>query len=332
MASYNKITQRIDSTFDVNNLQFTKPEENPRSKGNKIAWPRFKNSDGSLSSLVFQTPFIPIDHYGIPSIGDYYKDDKARCFVKIPIDPKVNDEIKQMHDKLEEIDKYLGDEGKKKEEIFGSAKNAKQFKYQQILRTPMQMETVDSDSDSEGEQNDVAKDVIDRPKYIKANFRTDYETGKMQTKFYMRKKIGDKTIREEIEGVESISDAEKFVKYKGNIRFVMIPNKLWVMKNYEGKKYGMSFKITHIEVEEQVMNSNMKQIYEGDAFISDSEDDELDNSYAASKEEQVEEKVEECIEAEDSDLSSDEEESLSDEKEMSKAPKKTRGKTKKVSI
>jgi len=329
MSSYNKITQRLDSTFDVSNLEFTELLENSRSKGNKIAWPRFKNSDGNLNSLVFQTPFITIDSYGIPSIGDYYKDDKARSFFKVPVDPNVNEEMKQLHDKLAEIDTYLGDDGKKKEQIFGSARTAKQYKYQPILRTPMQMETVDSDSDDEGTKE--VKSVIERPKYFKANFRTDYETGEMQTKFFMRKKIGDKTIREPIEGVESISDAEKYVKYKGTVRLVMIPNKLWVMKNYEGKKYGMSFKITHVEVEEQVMSSNMKQVYDGDAFISDSEDDELDiedtTTTAPAETYEVQE-----TQDNDSDLSSDGDESESESDQEDAASKKTKGKAKKLAI
>jgi len=218
---------------------------------------------------------------------------------------------------------------RKKEQIFGSARTAKQYKYQPILRTPMQMETVDSDSDDEGTKE--VKSVIERPKYFKANFRTDYETGEMQTKFFMRKKIGDKTIREPIEGVESISDAEKYVKYKGTVRLVMIPNKLWVMKNYEGKKYGMSFKITHVEVEEQVMSSNMKQVYDGDAFISDSEDDELDiedtTTTAPAETYEVQE-----TQDNDSDLSSDGDESESESDQEDAASKKTKGKAKKLAI
>merc|ERR1712196_31287 len=53
---------------------------------------------------------------------------------------------------------------------------------------------------------------------------------------------------------------------------VVMPNKLWAMKNMQGKRYGLALKITHLEVE-PVSRSSLREYVEGDAFL-DSDDEE----------------------------------------------------------
>jgi hypothetical protein len=280
MSSNNKVTQHLDSTFDVSRLCFTNLEETSRSKGQKIAYPRYKTGDGKDSSLVLQTPFIQITSYGIPKKSDFYKTESDRSFIKVPLDPEQSQEVKEMYEKLKEIDVHLTEDGGIKETIFGSARSAKQYKYQPIVRQPVVMETVDSDSDSDDDTKDTSKkDMPFRPDYFKAKFRIDWDSKELTTKFYEKIKDEEtgKFKRKLIEGVKSIAEAQNHIRYQGKVRLVMIPNKLWVMKNYEGKKYGMSFKVTHVEVEQRPKTSNMKEILDGDAFISDSDEGDDDD-------------------------------------------------------
>ena len=76
--------------------------------------------------------------------------------------------------------------------------------------------------------------------------------------------------------VTDLESVETLVTYRSKIRMVVMPNKLWALKTFDGKKYGLSFKIMHMEVE-PVQRSTLKEYFENDAFIDSDEDDDDDN-------------------------------------------------------
>jgi len=106
---------------------------------------------------------------------------------------------------------------------------------------------------------------------MKAKFNLDWDTGNIETKMF--KLVDGKREKVKVTTLESV---EQLVTYRSNIRLVLMPNKLWAMKAYDGKKYGVSFKIMHLEVE-PVERTSLKQYFENDAFV-DSEDDDNDES------------------------------------------------------
>ena len=90
--------------FEASRLTFTKLEENDRSKGQLIAYPRFNHPTlGEDKILFLQSPWITMTTYGVPTLGDYYSEDKDRAFVKVPIDLE-DPEIKKIADEFAKVD------------------------------------------------------------------------------------------------------------------------------------------------------------------------------------------------------------------------------------
>ena len=109
--------------FETSRLTFTELQENDRSKGQLIAYPRFDHpSLGENQPLMLQMPWIKLDAYGIPREGEYYKSAYERAFVKTPMRlDDDNSEVCLFGDKLKEIDELYGSEDMKKK-LFGKCK------------------------------------------------------------------------------------------------------------------------------------------------------------------------------------------------------------------
>jgi hypothetical protein len=92
------------SKFDVNHLTFTKLEENSRSKGQLIAYPRFDpTNSGKEGALFLQSPWLKLFTYGVPRLGEYYKTDGDRSHLRVPFDMSIP-EIALFAQKMKEID------------------------------------------------------------------------------------------------------------------------------------------------------------------------------------------------------------------------------------
>jgi len=258
--------------FSPEKVHFTDLEENKRSKGQKIAYVRYGESTPFL-----QTPKIQLSTYGIPRPGEYYKEDSQRAFIKVPLDVSFSDDVKLFHEKLVQLDKLL-DSDAMREKIFGSKKAAKGWKYQPIVREAMVQTLANSDSDSEDESGESKPEQF-RPPYFKAKLKTKYETGEVETKVF--KKVDGKRIKEKL---RTLPELEKLVTYRSTIRLVLMPNKLWALKNYDGKRYGLALKIMHLEVE-PITRSSLKDYCEGDAFL-DSDDEEGQQAQALDDDEE----------------------------------------------
>ncbi len=327
--SKNTMTKKY-TKFEPKRIHFTDLEENKRSKGQKIAYVRYNDQKRGDQTLFLQTPQIHLNTYGIPKAGDYYSDDKQRSFIKVPLNTEEED-TKLFYDKLSELDKYL-DSDEMRIKIFGSLKKAKGYKYQSIVRQVAAQtieENSDSDSEDEGNAKQTQKTTYPRPPYIKAKMNLDWESGNITTKMF--KLVDGKRVKTQ---VKTLNDVEQLVTFMSTIRMVLMPNKLWALKTFDGKKYGLSFKIMHLEVE-PVQRKSLKEYFENDAFVdsdeevsADDQNDEDDTTVLNTS--QLDNGND------DSDESEDEEEDNSDSSESEeevKAPKKVsskRGRKKKV--
>ena len=150
------------SKLNAKNVSFTDLDDNSRVPSQKIAYPRYKTSSGD-SNFLIQSPWILLDNYGIPNEGPYYQTDKARSFIKVPLN--INDpEVKVFRDKLVEIDEQINGS---KVDIFGSSKTAKKYQYQPIVRTPQVFLDSEEENDDDEDDSKTNADQSDRPEYIK---------------------------------------------------------------------------------------------------------------------------------------------------------------------
>ncbi len=249
--------------FDVKDLTFTKFEENERSKAQNMAFPRFKETQ----RLMIQGPWIDMNAYGVPQLGEYYKTDKDRAFIKIPLDLN-NPEVKEFYEKLQSIDEMMSSK-KFKEQQFGAKASKYKYAYP-ICRVPVEDEEGDEDKEKK-------KSKYPRPPYMKVKLDATWPETKITTQVFTSIMKDGKREREKQE-VESVDDFANHVRYLSKIRPIITPVKAWCEKKAKmgsnEMQYGLTFKLVKIEVEPHVGGgSNMSQYMNNDAFI-DSDDDE----------------------------------------------------------
>jgi hypothetical protein len=313
--------------FDVKDLTFTKFEENERSKAQNMAFPRFKETQ----RLMLQGPWIEMNAYGVPQLGEYYKTDKDRAFIKIPLDLN-NPEIKEFYEKLQSIDEMMSSK-KFKEQQFGAKASKYKYAYP-ICRVPVEDEEEDEDKDKK-------KSKYPRPPYMKVKLDATWPETKITTQVFTSIMKDGKREREKKE-IESVDDFANHVRYLSKIRPIITPVKGWCEKKAKmgsnEMQYGLTFKLVKIEVEPHVGGgSNMSQYMNNDAFI-DSDDDEpkfqgkpsmtktsaLPLINKSKKDEEEEEDDEDPQNGEDEE--EEEEESEEEPEPIPEPPKQTKGK------
>ena len=249
---------------DASRLSFTDIEDNTRSKGQRIAYPRYNNPQlGDGSPLYVQFPWIHMNQYGIPRLGEYFSDDSQRSFVKVPLDQSVP-EIKAFSELLKSIDEKLGaDEFKKK--MFGS--KGDKYVYQPIFRLPQEDEETPKSKDK--------KDYGPKLPYMKLKIDTTYPDNKVKTIVYNSVMEKNKRVRTKLDNVNTIDDMTKSMPFLSRIRPIGRPVKLWAQApNKKDPTYGLTFKMIKLEVEPTASNnSSFKQYLDADAFL-DSDNDE----------------------------------------------------------
>lgn len=299
--------------FKHDRLTFTKYEENERSKGQLIAYPRYNHPKlGDNQALFLQGPWMTIFTYGIPSLGEYYSDDSQRAFIKVPLNLEDPD-VKIMVDEFKKVDDVLGSK-EFMEENFG--KKASKYKYQPIIR-----ESVEDD------------DGNVKPAYMKLKLDTSWPDGNVKTELYKSELVDGKRKRELVSAT-TVTDVAKFLSYQTKFKPIFRPVKMWAHNTKMAKpEYGVVFKLLKVEFEPSVSSNNMSS-YEGDAFIDDEDDEdeeapaEVDEPVTVFKsKEKKQEVVEDSDDDEDSDESSDDDDSDSDEPPK-KSVVKAKGKAK----
>jgi hypothetical protein len=250
----------------VSQLNFTDLEENTRSKGQKISYPRYTSSDtGSEIPLFIQFPWINLTSYGVPKLGEYYTDDTQRSFVKIPLDQSIS-EVKQLTDLLREMDDKLGST-EFKEKMFGT--KSSKYEYQPILRFPQE--------EDEDTKKDTKKDYGPRLPYMKLKIDTTFPDNQVKSIVFTSVMEGGKRVRNKVDGIKNIDDFASHICWMSRVRPIARPVKLWAQApNKKDPTYGLTFKIAKTEVEppSNKSNSNVKHFLESDAFLdSDEESD-----------------------------------------------------------
>lgn len=267
MASKSDMTTKF-TEVDVSRLNFTEFEENQRSKGQKISYPRYTHPEnGSEVPLFIQFPWIDMKSYGVPKLGEYYTDDSQRSFVKLPLDQSVP-EIKQLSEMLKQIDEKLGSD-EFKEKMFGA--KASKYEYQPIFRLPQE--------DDDDTKKDAKKDYGPKHPYMKLKIDTTYPDNQVKTIIFNSVLKDGKRVRSKVDGVKTIDEFASHVCWMSRVHPVVRPVKLWAQApNKKDPTYGLTFKIAKTEVEPpSKTNSNVKQFLESDAFLdSDEESDTIE--------------------------------------------------------
>ena len=136
-----------NSQLQVINIRFGKLDDNSRTASQNIAFITYVDDTTRLNVL---TPEFITETYGIPREGPYYKTDRSRAFFNMPFChefKKYNDEIdyaeiEAAHNKLKDIDDYLGS-GEFRLQLFGD-KNADKYEYQPLVRTIVELEDTEN--------------------------------------------------------------------------------------------------------------------------------------------------------------------------------------------
>lgn len=266
--------------FDVNKLTIDEVDFTPpkKEKGKPdytatqyISYPKY---DGVNSS--FKTGWIQFIRDGIPNIGEYYKDDSARDFVKIPIieeqhipppyggKPYSDQELlyqkftlqscKELKNMMMSIDKFMV---KNKSKFLG--RFAEKFEYQPTLREP---------STSNDLVEDNMKDHVERPWFCKFKLQTDFTTKELSTSVFICDGIDEsgKAISLRKENVKTVTDLCVYHNWRCVSRYIFRPIKMWAAKSADkktGKRmYGLTFKIIQLVVKPCERLSGSTQLIE----------------------------------------------------------------------
>ena len=323
MSNTKKTLTTKFTDFEAERLSFTEFEENERSKGQLIAYPRYNHpSLGEGAALFLQGPWMTIFTYGIPSLGEYYADDSQRAFMKVPLNME-DKEVIQMVKEFQKVDEELGSE-EFMQKSFG--KKASKYKYQPIIR--------ESQEDDDGNV---------KPAYMKLKLDTSWPDGNVKTELYKSELVDKKRVRELV-NVSTVTDVTKYLSYMTKFKPIFRPVKMWAHNSKMAKpEYGVVFKLLKVEFEPNASGSNSYTDYmTGDAFIDDEEDEQQVTKAEAEDEEEEEEpktvfkadtkKKKEVVEDSDDDdddsSDDDDDDSDSDEPPKKAATKPVKGKAK----
>ena len=302
----NKTTRYQD--FNANDLTFTKIEENERSKGQNIGYPRYKK-DGE--NLLLQGPWIKLNCYGVPREGEYYKDAASRAFIKVPLDLS-NTDVKAFYDKIQSIDTIMESSEFKKSQ-FGS--KFSKYKYVPIIRIP--------EEDDEEEKDDKKK-KYPRPPYMKVKLDVTWPETQVKTEVLTSIMKDGKREREK-KVVTNVDEFATIVRYLSSIRPIIRPVKIWSEKKAklgsDTMLYGVTFKLIKVEVEPAEGTNNLLGSENASFIDSDDESDTLTKTFPKLSSSKTSKKVEKKEEDEEEEEEEKEEKEEDDENESDEEDK-----------
>jgi hypothetical protein len=159
-----------------------------------------------------QTPWIKLNAYGVPKLSDYLKTELERAFIKVPLN---DDEFKT---KLLEVDMLMGSEGFKQEHL---GPDYDKYTYVTLVKTPE-----------------------DKQPYVKFKFDVSSEFDEFTINTQINKLTG---VNREFCHCLCMDDVVRYVKFNSDIRLIITPVKLWIMKG--NKTYGLTYKVNKIDVQ-----------------------------------------------------------------------------------
>jgi hypothetical protein len=253
--------------FNPVNLKFTKLEENDRSNGQLVGYPRY-NRNGIEIPLEIQLPWIRLFTYGVPQLNQFYKTDNDRAHLRLPLDLNIP-EIAEFAEKLKQIDAIMGSP-EMMESLLG--KKSKKYKYQPLYR-----ESIIQEEDSD-EENEVKKKKSSepRPPYFKLKLKLSYPDKKVESKIFESEETSTgKRVRTKMDA-STIDEFAHFVRYKSLIRPVMKPFKIWAHPlSKKDPEFGISCRLERIEVDKASISGLYNSTYESETFIDSENDEEL---------------------------------------------------------
>jgi hypothetical protein len=265
--------------FNPKQLTFTELEENSRSKGQLIAYPRYIPEGANEEKALFiQSPWITLYTYGVPRLGEYYKTDQDRLHLKVPLNLD-NPDVFQFASKLKETDSINSSEEVMKKSL---GKKYKKYSWVNIFREGQVNNNDDDDDDDEDDKEEKkapSQPQQLRPPYLKVKLDLTYPENKIKTQVFISV-IDSKTkkrVRTLVENINNIDDFAKHVKYLSNVRLIIKPVKKWAhAPTKKDPQCGIIFKLIKIEVEPPKNSSSIyKQIYEKDNFIDSDDEDQV---------------------------------------------------------
>ena len=294
----NTVQPIVCHKFDPKKLSFTELEKNSeRSKSQMISFPRYQYSPTMETNFVFQTTTIQVTQYGLPRLGEFYKSDDQRSFIKVPLDPE-QESCNIQKAMLVSLDNTIE---KRKTAVLG--KYEKLYKYQPIVREPQQddMALIVEEDTTDKKTSEEQKE---RFKYFKVKLDTEYPSGQIKTLVFVKTKGEDgKDVRTPVK-VNTVTELGDHLNFGCKVRMVLMANKLWAAKNKDdsgNRKYGVTLKALQLEIEPRESSGSIRIRNEFSQFAFVDDDEEQN---------EVEEKV-----VTKEDVASDNEEQPDDEAE-----------------
>ena len=264
MSQSNELTM-LYSHIIPNQIYATKLEDNERSKGQKIAYPRYKDSD---KPLMVQCEWFELNSYGIPSKNsEFFNEDSKRLFIKVPLD-QSKPEIKKFSDWLISLDEHFNSDDFK-EKLFGNKKD--KYQYQSCYRLPQDEE----DDDNEKKKTLNKKDYGPRQPYMKMKIDATYPDNKIKSPIFKSVIENGARTRTKVDNINTIDDLQNHLCFLSKFRPIIRPVKFWAQApNKKDPMYGITFKMIKAEFEPRLKNnSNIQEFIESDIFLDEDVDE-----------------------------------------------------------
>jgi hypothetical protein len=254
---------------EVSRISSTELQENERSKGQKIAYPKYNHPKFGIDQpLVFQFPWVRLETYGIPRAGEYFKNDSDRTFVKMPLNNSIP-EIEELVRICKEIDGHFSSE-EFASKLLGKKWN--KYTYQPIIRESISYDNDDDDENSK--KKSTKQSTLPKYPYLKLKIDTDYNSGEIKTKLFRSEMVDNKRNRIEIQDIKTIDEFAHFVCFQSNFRPIVRLVKFWAQPlTKKDPAWGATFKIIKGEVEAPIKGNSMYKDYmNSDAFLDSDEE------------------------------------------------------------
>ena len=158
----------------------------------------------------------------------FFKDDHQRHFIKLPINA-AHEEMQNLYDWFKTIDDKFA--LKEFQEQLFKKKNPK-AKYQPLLIIP---------------KNEDGTESTDKLHYVKIKLTSKYPTNEILTGVVLNHPSG---LREAAQGIKTVDDIAKYIKYQSRIKCIIVPSKLWIHPPANTDvTYCISFKLLKVLVD-----------------------------------------------------------------------------------
>jgi len=268
MQKTNKATEVLIkySDLDASRISSTDLEENDRSKGQKIAYPRYDHPTlGADQRIYIQFPHVKLITYGVPRAGEYYQTENARAFIKLPLDLALP-EVQILVEKMKAIDAHFSSQ-EFAEKLLGKKWN--KYTYQSIFR-----EVIVDEEDDQKPKPKVKYEAKPKYPYMKLKLDTEYDTDKVITKTFRTDSINGEKKRTEVSPFENLDEFTKLVSWQSTIRPIAMMTKFWVQPiTNKNPSWGVTFKVKKMEVEPAQKSSGSNSFMNSDAFLDSDEEE-----------------------------------------------------------